>query len=222
VLHLGYYNPYYNYDLNGATLETVTEEKDLGVWITNTLSVSKQCDTAAAGAFKLIGLLSRHLPRLDNRSFRTIYKSLILPRIEYANMAWLPWLQNDVDLLERVQHRATKQLSKVPYLDYTDRCKQISILPLVERRRRGALIETYKLMTGKVGVSWDNFFELNNRRDTKGHIYKLIKPFCRLDIRMNFFSPVVVNDWNALSKDVVISTSTNQFKNKLDKNIFKI
>ena len=49
------------------------------------------------------------------------------------------------------------------------------------------------------------------------HKLKIVKNRSRLNIRNNFFSQRVVNDWNALPVIVVESESVNSFKNNYDK-----
>jgi len=39
---------------------------------------------------------------------------------------------------------------------------------------------------------------------------------CSLNVRKNFFSCRVVNDWNSLPNHVRMSTSVNEFKNNYD------
>ena len=60
----------YDYTLNNARLERVTEEKDLGVIVNNTLSWEKNVISVAAKANKLLGLLKHTCPLLTDVSVR--------------------------------------------------------------------------------------------------------------------------------------------------------
>ena len=60
----------YDYTLNHARLERVTEEKDLGVTVNKTLSWEKHVNSVAAKANKLLGLLKRTCPLLTDVSVR--------------------------------------------------------------------------------------------------------------------------------------------------------
>ena len=50
VIHFGNSNIEHEYYINGIKIETVTEEKDLGVWTTKSMKPSKQCEKAANAA----------------------------------------------------------------------------------------------------------------------------------------------------------------------------
>ena len=66
-------------------------------------------------------------------------------------------------------------------------------------------------------VDYTKWFTLSHNNRTRGHRYKLNKPKSRLEIRRNFFSLRVINEWNKLPNDVVEATSINMFKNRYDR-----
>ena len=39
---------------------------------------------------------------------KTLFTSIVRPHLEYANVVWHPYLKRDIELLERVQRRATR------------------------------------------------------------------------------------------------------------------
>ena len=43
---------------------------------------------------------------ITKESFNILYKTYIQPHIEYCVQAWSPYYAKDIDLLEKVQHRA--------------------------------------------------------------------------------------------------------------------
>jgi len=90
-------------------------------------------------------------------------------------------------------------------------------LTMLERRIRGDLIKTYKILTGKEKVDMEQFFELNNTgHNIRGHNKKLAVNRCRLDTRKYFFSNRVVRHWNELTQKIVDTKSVNIFNNRLD------
>ena len=62
----------------------------------------------------------------------------------------------------------------------------------------------------------DEFFKLS-QQTTRGHPLKIYKQHATKLPRINTFSNRIINDWNELTSEIVTATSTNSFKNKLDK-----
>ena len=198
-------------------LQSVTEEKDLGVVISNDLKVSRQCIYAAGKANKVLGMVRRQFKNLDKTSFLILYKGFIRPHLEYAIQSWSPYLRKDIDHLERVQRRATKLVKGLTSLSYEKRLQDLQLTSLEKRRLRGDLIEVFKLVTGKEHIDYTNLLQLDDTgHDTRGHRYKLKKRRSRLDIPKYFFSNRIVSLWNSLPSHVVEADSVLTFKKRLD------
>ena len=60
--------------------------------------------------------------------------------------AWNPYLQGDIDKIEKVQRWATKIPTDFEKFEYEDRLKKQSVTTLKNRRKKGDLIEMYKVM----------------------------------------------------------------------------
>jgi len=69
-------------------------------------------------------------------------------------------LQKDIELLEKVQRRATRMITNDKSLSYYDRLKKVGLTTLETRRLRGDLIEVYKLFKGYDSVDFNAFFKL--------------------------------------------------------------
>ena len=68
VMHFGRANQSYDYHMSNSKLEVVTEEKDLGVWISQDLKVSHHCLQAYSKASKLLGVLNRTVKCKDTEN----------------------------------------------------------------------------------------------------------------------------------------------------------
>ena len=68
--------------------------------------------------------------------------------LEYATAVWSPYKQHDIDNIENVQRRVTKQIPSLKDMEYPDRLKKLKISTLKYRRLRGDMIETFKIITG--------------------------------------------------------------------------
>jgi len=58
-------------------------------------------------ANKTLGMISRTFMYKNNVTMLQLYKSLVRPKLEYCIQAWWPYLCKDIELLEKVQRRAT-------------------------------------------------------------------------------------------------------------------
>jgi len=63
---------------------------------------------AAVAANAVLGMIRRTFLCKDKELILQLYKSLIRPRLEYHIQAWRPYLKKDINVLERVQKKATK------------------------------------------------------------------------------------------------------------------
>ena len=146
-----------------------------------------------------------------------IYKSLIRPKLEYANVIWSPLLQKHKDMLEKVQRRCTK-FGPLTNLSYRDRLIQLGLTSLETRRNRSDLIQMFKYVKGfdKLQFVDPPKFLTNN---TRGHKYKFIgdKPNKIHRARSSFFLNRFASDWNKLPKSVLEAISVDDFKNRIDK-----
>ena len=110
VLHLGRKNPRYEYNMGDRTLETATEENDLGVIIDEKLKFDKHTEAQVNKANKVLGLLRRSFETLDKVTLVWLFKAIVRPHLEYCNTATCPVYENNAKLLEGVQRRATKMV----------------------------------------------------------------------------------------------------------------
>ena len=217
IMHLGYGNMKHEYELNNTILSESTEEKDLGVLIDNDLKFSRHIKGIVAKANRMIGLIKISFENIDIDMFKNLYNTLIRPLIEYCVQAWSPYIQKDIILLENVQRRATKLVGKLKNKEYEDRLKDLNLIKLEDRRIRGDMILTYRLLNGEEGIDYRNFFTLSEvPYNLRGHSMKLVRTFEHLNVRRNFFSIRIIEKWNSLTEHEVSAPSTSAFKSRYD------
>jgi len=224
VMHLGNKNLEVKYEMSGKELESVNEEKDLGVIISKDLKVAKQCGAAVKKGFQILGLISRSFVSRKKSLLLPLYKTLVRPHLDYCMQAWRPYLQKDIAALERVQRRATRMVEECKGLEYEDRLKRIGLTTLETRRVRGDLIEVFKILNNIENIDEKHFFQRSTSVDvasgltkTRGNAFKLYKKRVRLDVVKYGFGNRIVEEWNNLPDSVVQMGSVNTFKGNLDK-----
>ena len=216
VMHIGHRNPQAVYSLKNSALESTDMEKDLGVVITSDLKFSKQCIEAEKKAQRILGYIKRQFGYRNREIVLTLFNSLVRPHLEYAVQFWSPSLRKDIARLERVQARATKLIPSIRHKSYEARLEELNLFSLETRRRRGQLIEVFKILRGIDHVGNGDMFQLSEGV-TRNHGYKIELPRYHRDRCGNFFSYSICNEWNALPPEVVNSDSVEQFKRRLDK-----
>ena len=102
-------------------------------------------------------------------------------------------------------------------LSYEERLRALKLPSLEHRRRRGDMLQVYKILNGIDKLDPGIFFSMATGSNTRGHSQKIAKSRARLGMRQNVFSQRVVNDWNSIPAQVVESPTLNIFKSRLDK-----
>jgi len=104
-------------------------------------------------------------------------------------------LKKEINLLEKVQHWATKLVSGLEKLTYEERLDLLGLTTLEERRLRGGMIEVFKILKGFYAVSSSTFLTLSSS-GLLGHSLKLFKNQYCSNIGKFSFSNRVVEHWN--------------------------
>ena len=219
VIHFGKNNPRNVYTMGSGTLEEIEEEKDLGVTIHKSAKSSNQCIKAAKKGNQVLGQLARVLISKDQDTIMRLYKTYVRPHLEYSTPVWSPYLQKDIQVLERVQRRATRMISGVGKKLYDERLAIAGLTTLEERRLRGDMIEVFKMKTGLVRTSLElkmvsDSHSMNTRGSAQDHM-EIQR--ANTEQRRHFFTQRVANPWNGLPTEVRGPTSLNGFKNVYDK-----
>ena len=116
-----------------------------------------------------------------------------------------------------VQHRATKLIPELKDKPYENRLKALHLPSLAYRRKRGDMIQMYKIMNNLIRVDAEKLFTQTKAVFTRGHNQRVFKTHAKKNARQFCFSQRIANDWNRLSQHVVSASSINEFKNRLDK-----
>ena len=139
---------------------TTVKEKDLGVIMNANMKVSEQCRIAASKANQVLGMIRRNITYKDKSLIVPLYKAIVRPHLEYCIQAWSPYLRKDIDMLEKIQRRATKLIPGLRDLRYEERLKECGLTTLETRRLRGDQIEVFKILNGYENIDTNIFLKL--------------------------------------------------------------
>ena len=104
----------------------------------------------------------------------------------------------------------------IRHLTYQDRLRKLDLFYLERRRLRGDQIEFLKYSKDHPGYTVGHLIALRKNSGLRGHSLTLSKVRSRLSVRFHLFANSIVNAWNKLSTEVVLSTSIERFKVTLD------
>ena len=151
--------------------------------------------------------------------------------MEFAATAWSPWLEKDIEIMEKVQRRAVRAVSNAKGNTYEGKMEDVSLTSLKERRTRGDAIETFKTLKGFNNVNRSEWFSIQQQEETRltrtnsnvvnGQEQRkadmIIRLHTRNEIRSNFFTVRATRIWNDLPDEVKNQKSVNAFKSAYDR-----
>ena len=141
-----------DYKINNSQLV-----KDLGVTFDPKLNFNHHIYEITHKATNILGILKQTFLFFNKKkTFLLLYKSLIRPHLEHANIIWYPKYKSIS--VERVQRRATKILMENRQMTYTQRLEYLDLPSLWHRRLRGDMIQVFKIINGIDDINWEKFF----------------------------------------------------------------
>ena len=196
-------------------LDEVDHEKDLGIWFTSDLKSSLR--KAAASAMRVLSMIRRSFTNISKELFAFLYTTYVRPHLEYCVPIWSPYLVRNIEVLEKLQKRATKLIKGYKKLPYDQRLKSLGIYTLFCHHQCGDLIEVFKIKKWLLQHQPLAVFIPSDVTSTRGNCMKLFKPHTRLNTWSKLFTQRVITSWNSLPDEVITANSIGCFKSKLDK-----
>ena len=127
------------------------------------LSLSPSPSRSLSPSPQILGLIRRNIVYKEKELLIPLYKTIVRPHLEYCIQAWRPYRKKDIDMLERVQRRATKMIPKLRNISYEIRLKECGLTTLETRRLRGDQNEVFKILNGYENIDRNIFSRSRNR-----------------------------------------------------------
>ena len=180
-------------------------------------SVYKRCSN-------LTGWILRTFNTRETITMMTLFKSLVLSRLDYASQLWSPHLLKSIYLIEKVQRSFTKHITGIKNKPYDERLKLLNLYSVQRRRDRYQIIYLWKIIEGLVPNLSTPITCTYSERRGRSCVVSHVNMGRLGTLSYNSFRWRSIRMFNKLPKYVriVSSCSIDKFKSQLDKHLRNI
>ena len=210
---------------NSKIIKEKKSVKDLGVMISNDTNYKVHINGVIKRATQLVGWILRTFKSRDEVVMLTLWRSLVIPHLDYCSQLWNPLEKGIIQSIEQIQRSFTRNINGLKNIDYWERLKTLKFYSLQRRRERYIIIYTWCILEGITpniggvggenrGISWNT----NPRQGRKCNI-PLIKRSTYQSRIYNSFRMQGPKLFNCLPKAIRNLSNCNKdaFKRQLDK-----
>ena len=198
-------------------ISVATSVKYLGVTLSSDLSWSLHVQNTARAAKRQLGFLHRQLYQATPPARHAIYKSVILPKLEYCASVWDPHQTTLQAKLESTQKFAGRVITKNWNADYQTLLSELQWNTLKTRRTNQKLKLCYKILNNHSCIPPLMFSPHPSPSPRHPHNQMLFQPYAKTNSHKSSFFIHIIQLWNHLPSSVVSCLSPASFKSNLSK-----
>ena len=94
VIHIDNKNVKFQYSLMDQKIPLTSEEKDLGVFFSDTFKLSLNCSKASKSTSKIVGMMRKNVSNRSSECTLILCKTLVRPILDYCIPVWTPNTKN--------------------------------------------------------------------------------------------------------------------------------
>jgi hypothetical protein len=209
--------------LNGVIVREVQSHKHLGLTFNGTLTWSDHISQIVTKAARCIGLLRRISRDVPRQCLEILYKSMIRPILEYADVIYDGSNDTHLKRVESTQRQAALACTGAyKHTRHVNLLEELGWQPLGARRKHHRLNVMFKIQNGLTPNYLQRICPPLTRNRTEYNLRtgaNITTPAQRTTTYHMSFIPESIRDWNNLDVLTKSATSIETFKNKLKSKI---
>ncbi len=204
--------------LLGHQLEFVDTYNLLGVLVTSKLSWVPHIHEVVAKTKRLLGFLYRVFRECGSNYLSLLFKSIVLPHLNYCSSVWDPQQKSYKNKLESVQSLAARIILN-NWSQSSHQLKNSLNWPTLEMRR---LYQKVCLILKGSYIISPSFFQIHPH-PCSSHLNSLpiYRPYIRTLHHKHSFKYAVIDEWNRVPDHIVSLPSESAFKSSKKNLIFR-
>ena len=140
-----------SYTAPDGTLISVKDHiRDLGVTMSADATFKEHINKIYQSANNMCSWILRTFQSRSPELMLTLWKSLVLPILDYCSQLWSPFKIGDIQRIENVQKAFTRKIQSSNRKDYWERLKTLGLYSLQRRRERYCVIYVWKILENLV------------------------------------------------------------------------
>jgi len=206
----------------GSPLEECSSHKHLGLHLQTDCKWDSHVQALIRKCRPLVACLRSFKYRLSRKALNTMYKSFILPIIDYADIIWDNCSNHLADEVEALQLDCIRTITgAVRGTSHDKLYRESGYIPLHERRQRHKLIFYHKLVNG---IAPDYLLKYLPPLTSSQNPYPTRRPYNRAvprsktELYKSSFFPSTTKLWNELPDNIKSNTSLSALKQHLSRN----
>ena len=200
-------------------IERVSTFKYLGVLLDEYLSFNDHVDYVVTKASKKLGILRKSREYLDRKTSVLLYKSLVLPHMDYCSLIYTNTNEGNLNRLQLVQNAACRAILQADNRAHINYMHQELSLPTIRERLEFQLsMECFKQINVPNNSLSNMFTKKETGRNTRtSNTNMMIVPKVRTNMGRNAFSFKGPDHWNRLSTNTRTITDKTEFRTSISK-----
>ena len=210
--------PDLNLKISGQKIERVSVMKYLGVLLDDTLTFEDHIQYVVDKATKKLGILRKSREFLPRNTSILLYKSLVLPHIDYCDLVYMTASEyhlNRLQLIQNVASRIILRANRRTSIKFMH--NELKLLMIKDRQQIHLSMECFRQINTISGLN-DLFVKHDTGRVTRGTNMNNMKiPVMNTATGRKAFSYRGPSHWNTLPPDLKINDNKNSFKSGVSK-----